>query len=367
MSPLLAGTIAREGRPAVGWVEIDGGLITGAGHGEPPRGPDETLGGILAPGLCDLQVNGAGGHEVSDGRAALEAIDRIQLRAGVTAYLPTLASPTDATAERALPALEEGAADPASPILGVHVEGPFLSADHAGVHPRQRLRIPAEGVPAWLDSPAVRVVTIAPELPGSLELIARLAARGVVVSLGHSGADAATARAAIDAGATMITHIFNGMAPFRHRAPGLAGVALVDERVRVGVIADGVHVDPLALELVRRAAGGRVVLVTDATPAADAAPGRYPMAGVEIEPDPAGAARTPDGTLAGSTLTLDAAARNWAELTGAGLAGAIAAASESPVAALGLPAPLAAGSPADLVVLDDAGTVERTMLGGRWV
>jgi len=367
VSTLLAGTLARGGRLEPGWIEIDGALIAAAGAGHPPRVADETVAGILAPGLCDLQVNGAGGHEVSDGPAALDAIDRLELRAGVTGYLPTLVSPDDETAERALSELEMRTADRASPVRGVHVEGPFLSPDHAGMHPRGRLRVPAEGVPPWVDSRAVRMVTIAPELPGSLELIARLATRGVVVSLGHSGADAAIARAAIDAGATMVTHIFDAMAPFAHRAPGLAGVALVDDRVRVGVIADGIHVDPVALELVRRAAGRRVVLVTDATPAAAAPPGRYRMAGVEIEPDPAGGARTAAGTLAGSTLTLDAAVRNWAAMTRASLAEAIAAAGESPAAAVGLPAPLAAGSPADLVVLDESGDVERTMLGGRWV
>jgi N-acetylglucosamine-6-phosphate deacetylase len=291
----------------------------------------------MTAGLCDLQVNGAAGVEVTDGAAALDAIDAVQLEHGVTRYLPTLVSPDDATADRVLPELAARAADPASPVAGVHLEGPFLSAEHAGMHPRERLRSPADGVPDWIEHPAVRLVTLAPELPGALELVERLSERGIAVSLGHSGATAAQARQAIDAGATLVTHVFNAMAPLHHRAPGLAGVALTDPRVHVGVIADGWHVHPLVLELIRRAAGGRVFLVTDATPAAAAPLGRYRMAGVEIERDDAGTARTLDGRLAGSTLTLDDAARNWSSMTGATAAEAAAAASDVPAAAAGIP------------------------------
>ena len=366
MSRMLAGRIARGGAIEPGWIEIESGVVAGSGAGAPPREPDDAVAGILAPGLCDLQLNGAGGHEVGGGAGALDAIDRIALAHGVTSYLPTLLSPDDATAARVLGELEARAGDPRSPVRGAHVEGPFLSPRRAGAHPLERLRVPADGVPAWLDSPAIRVVTLAPELPGALELIDRLAARGVAVALGHSDADAAVARAAIDAGATLITHLFNAMAPLGHREPGLAGVALVDERVRVGIIADGVHLDAAILELIRQAAGPRVVLVSDATPAAAAPPGRYRMAGTVVEADAAGAARTPEGTLAGSTLMLDGAVRRFAAATGATLAAAIAAATEAPAAAIGLPAPLEPGSPADLVELDDEGRVTRTTIAGRW-
>ncbi len=360
MTVVLAGDLALDGRLAAGWVEIDGARLAGAGHGPPAREPDEHVDGILAPGLVDLQVNGAGGHEVTDGAAALDAIDAIQLAHGVTRYLPTLVSPDDATAERALEQLGERMADPGSPVAGVHVEGPFLSREHAGMHPVARLRSPADGVPDWFAHPAIRLVTLAPELPGALDLIARLRASGTAVALGHSGADAGVARAAIDAGACLVTHIFDAMAPLGHRAPGLAGVALTDDRVHVSVIADGVHVHPLALELVRRAAGRRTVLVTDATPAAAAGPGRYRMAGVAIEAR-AGAARTSGGRLAGSTLTLDRAVRDWHAMTEATLAEALFAAAQAPAAAIHLePA-------ADLVLLDRAGAVRRVMRQGRWV
>lgn len=368
MTGVVAADLALGGRVAPGWVEIDGDRIAGAGHGDPPRAAGERHDGILAPGFFDLQVNGGCGHEVDTGAEALDAIDAEQLAHGVTRYLPTLVSPSDATAEHALELLAGRLADPRSPVAGVHVEGPFLSPEHAGMHPHERLRVPAAGVPSWMEHPAIRLVTIAPELPGALELIGHLRARGVTVALGHSGADAATASAAIDAGASLVTHVFNAMGPLHHRAPGLPGVALVDPRVHVAVIADGVHVDPLVLELVRRAAGPRVVLVSDATPLAGAAGGsRALMAGVAIERGPDGTARTGDGRLAGSTLTLDGAVRNWASLTGATLGEAIHAAAEAPAAAGALPGGLSTGAPADLVLLDGDGRVRRTMLAGRWL
>jgi N-acetylglucosamine-6-phosphate deacetylase len=234
------------------------------------------------------------------------------------------------------------------------------------MHDVEQLRAPADGVPGYFSSPAVRLVTLAPELPGALELIASLRARGVAVSLGHSAASADVARRAFDAGAQLVTHVFNAMAPVHHRAPGLAGAALADRRVLVGVIADGAHVDPLVLELVRRAAGPRVILVSDATPAAAARAGTYRMGGVEIDHTGTDPVRTAAGTLAGTALTLDAAVRNWAAMTEASLAEAVSAAAEAPAAALGIPAGLRPGSPADVVLLDGGGEVQRVMRGGRW-
>lgn len=367
MTGVIAADLALGGLVAAGWVELDGDRVAGAGHGDPPRAAGERLDGVLAPGFCDLQVNGGCGHEVGADAEALDAIDAEQLAHGVTRYLPTLVSPDDATAESALELLSGRVADARSPVAGVHVEGPFLSPEHAGMHPRERLRVPADGIPAWLDHPAIRLVTIAPELPGALELITRLRARGVAVALGHSGAGAETVGAAIDAGASVVTHVFNGMGALHHRAPGLAGAALVDDRVQVTVIADGVHVDPLVLELVRRAAGPRAVLVTDATPLAGAAGDRAVMAGVRIERGPDGAAHTADGRLAGSALTLDTAVRNWATMTAATLGQAIHAAAEAPAAAAGLPGGLTPGARADLVLLARDGRVRRTMHAGRWL
>ena len=366
MSRLIASAVAIGGNIAAGWLEIAGDRVTAAAHGDPPRAPDECLDGIVAPGLCDLQVNGGGGHDVTAGATALEAVDAIQLAHGVTSYLPTLISPDDSTAHDVLSVIGELAADPRSPVAGAHVEGPFLNPAFAGMHPRERLRVPADGIPAWLGHPAVRLVTVAPELPGALELIRSLRTRDVAVALGHSGAGAAKARAAIDAGATVVTHVFNAMAPLDHREPGIAGMALVHDSVSPTVIADGVHLDPAMLEVVRRCCGLRAVLVTDATPLAGARAEAASMAGVAIRRAPDGAARTGDGRLAGSTLTLDAAVRNWSAMTNATLGQAIYAATEAPAAAIGIAAGLRAGSRADLVLLDTDGRVRRTMLGGRW-
>jgi len=367
LSLLLAGRLTRGGAVVDGWLEVEGERIAATGAGAPPRPPGERHDGIVAPGFLDLQVNGAGGHEVTDGPAALDAIDAIQLEHGVTSYLATVISLDPATVERSLADIAERAADPASPVVGAHLEGPFLSEAHPGMHPPDRLCAPADGVPPYFASEAVRLVTLAPELPGALELIVSLRARGVAVALGHSGASAADVRRALDAGARLVTHLFNAMAPLHHRAPGLAGVALADGRALVGVIADGLHVDPLVLELVRRAAGSRVVLVSDSSPAAAAPPGTYSMGGVGIESDRSGIVVTKEGRRAGTALTLDAAVRNWAAMTEASLAEAIAAAGETPAMALGMPAGLRPGNFADLVLLDGAGRVVRVMRRGRWM
>jgi N-acetylglucosamine-6-phosphate deacetylase len=364
---LLTGRIARAGTVEEGWIQIEDERIIASGNGQPPRSPDDTYSGVIAPGFCDLQVNGAGGREVTEGNEALDAIDAILLSHGVTAYLPTIVSTDEDTVERALAELGERVEDPASPIVGVHLEGPFLNPEHAGVHRIECLREPAAGVPAYLSSPAIRLVTLAPELPGALELIAELCARGVTVSLGHSGADATTARRAVDAGARLVTHVFNTMAPLHHRAPGLVGVALTDPRLHVGVIADGLHLDPLVLELVQRAAAERVVLVSDAAPGASTPPGLQQIGGVEVSSSETGAVTTAEGRLAGSTLTLDAAVRNWTSMTTASFPQSVAAASETPAAALGLARGLRPGCPADIVFLDEGGTVERVMQMGRWV
>lgn len=368
MSRVLAGRLARRGRLVDGWLSVRAGVIDAVGEGAPPRPADDRPAGIVAPGFVDLQVNGAAGAQVVDGHAALDRIEAALLQRGVTSYLPTVISAEDEPSARVVQELAERVADPASPAAGVHLEGPFLADGHRGVHRAGVLRAPGRGpLPLAYSSPAVRLVTLAPELDGALALVRALGARGVAVSLGHSGADAATAQAAFAAGAGLVTHVFNAMGPLHHRAPGLAGAALVHPRARVAVIADGHHVDPLVLELVRRAAGPRAILVSDASPAAAASAGRYCLGNVEIERGPDGVVRTSEGLLAGSATLLDDAVRLWAGLTQATLPEAIAAAAEVPAEAIGLPAALEPGSPADLVVLDEEGRVVRVMRHGRWL
>jgi N-acetylglucosamine-6-phosphate deacetylase len=368
VSLLIAGRLARGGALASGWVEVRGAAIAASGTGAPPRVPDERHPGVIAPGLVDLQVNGGAGVQVTDGHGALDRLEAALLAHGITSYLPTLISAPDEVVTRTMQELAERAADPASPAVGVHLEGPFLSPSHAGVHRAQWLRVPAAGPPPpAYASAATRLVTIAPELEGALDLVRALRAQGATVSLGHSGADAATARAAFAAGASLVTHVFDAMVPLHHRAPGLVGAALVHSSARVGIIADGHHVDPIMLELVRRTTGPRVVLVSDASPAAAAPPGRYAMGDTPIERTTHGVALTSDGVLAGSAILLDEAVRSWAAFTNATIAEAIAAATEAPAEAIGLPAPLTQGAPADLVLTDDAGTVLRVMRHGVWV
>jgi N-acetylglucosamine-6-phosphate deacetylase len=365
---LIAGRFARRGALASGWLEVRNGTIAAAGAGAPPRVPDERYSGVIAPGLVDLQVNGGAGVQVTDGHGALDRLETTLLARGVTSYLPTLVSAPDDVLTGAVQELAERVAEPASPAVGVHLEGPFLSPARAGVHRAWWLRVPAAGPPPPAYASAeVRLVTIAPELDGALDLVRSLRAQGATVSLGHSDADAATARAGFAAGASLVTHVFDAMVPLHHRAPGLAGAALVHPSARVGVIADGHHVDPIMLELVRRTAGPRVVLVSDASPAAAAPPGRYLIGDTPLERTADGVARTPDGVLAGSAILLDEAVRGWTALTDATLTEAIAAASETPAHAIGLPAPLTRGAPADLILTDDAGAVLRVMRHGDWL
>lgn len=361
MSRLLAGRLALGGIEAGGWVELDGTVVAGAGHGEPPRDPDERVAGLLSPALVDLQVNGAGGREVTGDDDALDVIERTLLDHGVTRWLATLISTDDGTAEATVARLTARAGDPASTVAGIHLEGPFLSPGHRGMHRMEYLRAPADWIPAYLRAPAVRIMTLAPELPGAIELAEELAAAGVVVSLGHTGADAPTASRAVVAGARMVTHVLNAMGPLHQRAPGVAGVALTDDRLTVGLIADGVHVDPIVLDLVGRAAGDRVALVSDASPAASSPTPVATFAGVTLDPD-----GRLEGQPAGSLRLLDEHVVVWAHATGRSLAQALRNASDVPCALLGLPAPLSPGSPADLVEWSAGGRIARVMRGGDW-
>jgi N-acetylglucosamine-6-phosphate deacetylase len=304
---------------------------------------------------------------VTAGAAALDRIDAMMMGHGVTSYFPTVVSTDAETAARVVEEIGERMRDPASPVEGAHLEGPFLSHEFRGRHRPQFLRAPDQPLPAYYDDPAVRLVTLAPELPGAGELINALVRRGVVVSLGHSGASFEEARRAAEAGAAAVTHLFNGMPPLHHRRPGLVGRALIDERLRLGLIADGFHIDPRVLTLVARTAASRVVLVSDASPAAGAPPGRYELTGFTMEGTSEGRAQTLDGLLAGSAILLDEAVRRWRDYGGVELAAALEAASERPARVVGLSATLKEGVFADLVLLTRNGRVERTMRRGRWI
>lgn len=361
----IAGTVLVGGRSFDGWVRVEGDRIADVATGSPPSRPRHRA-AFVAPGLVDLQVNGAAGHGVNEGPGGLDAIDALLLSRGVTSYLATVITSSEDQASRAVRAAEERMEDPSSPVEGVHLEGPFLNPRFRGVHPERHLARPQDGLPNYYGSEAVRLVTLAPELPGALDVVRELRRRGVTVAMGHTGASADEARAGFEAGASLVTHIFNAMAPFAHRDPGVVGWALGQGRVRVGVIPDGIHVDPLGLQLLARAAGNRVVLVTDATPAVAAPPGTYQMGDVDLHRE-GGRVLDERGTLAGSALTLDEGVRRWSRFTGASLAAAWVTSSERPARLIGLRSGLRAGAPADVLLLDGEANVERVMRRGKWI
>jgi N-acetylglucosamine-6-phosphate deacetylase len=342
-----------------GDVEVVEGRVTGYGL------PSVDGRGIAVPGFVDLQVNGFGGVDFSTAdaggyRRGGEAL----LETGVTAYLPTLIT---APEDQLVAALREVPPDATAPrILGVHVEGPFLARSRLGIHSPAARRDPdVELLGRLLDSGPIRLVTLAPELPGADALIDLLLERGVIVSLGHTDATAAEANAAFDRGVSTVTHLFNAMRPFRHRDPGVAGAALAREDVVVQIILDGFHLAPETVLLVWRAAAGRVALVTDAVAGAGHKDGSYSIAGLEVQIRN-GAARRLDGALAGSALTMIEAVRNLHAL-GVPLPDALLAATAVPARILddSSVGRLDLDLPADLVVLDDRLEIERILVAGE--
>jgi N-acetylglucosamine-6-phosphate deacetylase len=286
----------------------------------------------------------------------------------VVAYQPTLVSSPPEAYDAALAATAAAMAAPdgGARVLGVHLEGPFLSREWPGAHdPANLLEPDPELADRLCEAGPVTMVTLAPELDGGLELVERLAGRGVIVSVGHSNADAATAHAAFDRGASAITHVHNAHRRWRPRDPGPAGVALVRPDVWVQAIVDGVHLAPESALGAFLAAGARFCLVTDAVEAAGMPPGSYRLGDREVHVDD-GAVRLADGTLAGSVLTMDAAVRNLVA-SGAALADAVHAASTAPARLLGRDdlGVLRPGVAANVAVLNDELEVERTVVGGQ--
>lgn len=330
-------------------------------------GPDATI----APGLVDLQVNGAFGQDFSDPAADISRISVGLAATGVTSYLACVIS---SPAARYGPCLDHLAAAMASPapgarLLGVHLEGPFLNPRRAGTHTTDWLLAPSASlVEGWLERATVRLITLAPELPGAIDLIRRLVARGVTVAVGHTDATWADAAAAAAAGASLGTHLFNAMRPLHHREPGAVGFLLSSD-LSVSVVADGKHLDPRIVELVARLkAPDRLIVVTDALAGLGMPPGRFELAGVEIVSDGT-IGRRIDGTLSGLLLPLDGAVGN---LVQAGLAPevAIRAATVNPARVLGLEDTIGRVEPgrvADLVLFDDGWRASATVIGGRLV
>lgn len=379
----MSGLVAR-GRLVVGDDVLPGRLVAERGRIvsiEPD--PAAADGPYLVPGFVDLHVHGWGGHDAMGGPAALDGMARALLRRGVTSFLPTAVAAGLEVLARFADGVRgwiPGAPPDGAVPLGFDLEGPFLAPSRHGAHDPALLREPASVGSAELAPllDGLRVITVAPELPGALELIGRLAARGVVVSLGHSEATLDEARAGYAAGARSTTHLFNAMSGVDHRRPGLAVAALADDAVAVELIADGHHVHPGLWPIVARAKpADRLVLVSDALAAAGTVPeggvGSTTIGGLAVEirggrATLAGTGGAGGGTLAGSLIALDDAVRN---LVGAGipLPRAVAAASTTPAALLGAGdrGRLAVGALAHLVELDDRLRVRRVTLGERWL
>ncbi|NUR76481.1 MAG: N-acetylglucosamine-6-phosphate deacetylase [Thermoleophilia bacterium] len=342
-----------------GDVELSDGRVVGIGLAA-PNGR-----GIVVPGFVDLQVNGFGGVDFLDAdadgyRRAGEAL----LETGVTAYLPTLITTPEQQLLAAIAEVPDGEARPR--VLGLHLEGPFLSPNRLGTHEASARRDPDPALlDRLLDAGPVRLMTLAPELPGAEILIDRLLERGVAVSIGHTDATAAQANAAFDRGARSVTHLFNAMRPFLHRDPGIVGAALARDDVVVSIILDGIHLAPETAKTIWRAARGRTALVTDAITGAGAAEGSYSLGNLDVHVHE-GTVRGPDGVLAGSVLTMVEAVRNLLEL-GVPLEDAVEAATSTPARVLGERelGRLDVGLPADIVVLDDSLGIERVLVAGE--
>ncbi|MCY1144194.1 N-acetylglucosamine-6-phosphate deacetylase [Actinoplanes sp. Pm04-4] len=357
-----------------GWVSMADGMIRAVGRGRPPAGGRvvDLAGGWLFPGFVDLHMHGGGGAQITtDDPDEIRRAVAFHRRHGTTR---TLASLVTDRLDRMVAAVRTIATliDAGEPgIAGIHLEGPFLNPAKRGSHHSEFLLPPdPDALRRLLDAGRghIRVVTLAPELPGGMELLDQVVGAGAIVAVGHTEATYVQARDAFDGGARLATHLFNAMRQFHHRDPGPAGAALANPAVTCEIINDGVHVHDDAVRIAVDAAGpDRIAFITDATPAAGMTDGRYFLGPVPVIAD-GGDVRLTDGTLAGSTLTMDAAVRHAIQVVGLPVAGVARSAATTPAALLGLAdrtGSLTPGKAADVVVLDDALHVRDVLTDGR--
>jgi N-acetylglucosamine-6-phosphate deacetylase len=359
---------------------IRSGRITAIGDvdgREARRVPRIDAGGrAVLPGFIDLQVNGAGGRDLTAEPGSVWDVGAALTRWGTTAFLPTLVSTAPATYQEAADVAASGPPPDyrGAAALGWHFEGPFLAASRHGAHDPAMLRLPDAGVgvamvSGWSRAAGVAMVTLAPELRGALALVDRLTRQGVIVSAGHSEATAAEAAAGFDAGVQAVTHAWNAMRPLDHREPGLLGAAFADPRVAVMLIPDGLHVAPDVVRLTWNAIGRqRFVAVTDAIAALGQPDGAYPLGTVQAHVA-GGAARLDDGRLAGSVLSMDRALANLDRWSRDRFAAALAAVTSTPAAVIGEQdrGRVRRGARGDLVLVDEQLVPQATIIGGEIV
>jgi N-acetylglucosamine-6-phosphate deacetylase len=372
---LHGGRIVRPGRVVDdGWVRIVGNTIAEIGGGAPPASPGPLLdlqGRWLLPGFVDLHMHGGGGSDVTSSPEALAAAVEFHRAHGTTRTLVSLVTAPLADLEEQLGWVAALVARPDGHVVGSHLEGPFLSHIRCGAQNPRHLRRPDRAEFHRLVEAAhgtLRSVTVAPELPGALDVIADAVAAGAIAAIGHTDATHAEAMRAIEAGAGLATHLFNGMRPIHHREPGPAGAALASG-LACEVINDGIHVHPAIPTMVNQQLG-RLVLVTDAIDAAGMGDGEVELGGQQVAVRNGEARLVQTGSLAGSTLTMDSAVRRAVLYSGLSIVDASAAASGTPARLLERGTEFGSIEPglaADLVVLDADLTVAGVLASGRWL
>ncbi len=368
-----------SGESSRGWLLVESGRIAGMGAGQPPQfdGDLERIdarGKMLLPGLIDVHVHGAMGHEVMDADPqGLRAMAQFAAQHGVTAFLPTTWTASASAIWAALRGVEQvmGAVEGGASILGAHLEGPFLNPARTGAQDSRLIRhtTEEEAVP-YLESGLVRLITLAPEFEENRWLIEACALRGVVASAGHTQASLEQMQEAVQRGLTHVTHCFNAMPGLGHREVGTVGAALALPELNCELIADNIHVHPLVQKmLVQLKGAGRVILVTDALRGTGLPDGDYAIDTRTITIRE-GAARLPDGMLAGSTLTMERALGHLVENAGRPLCELWPASSLTAARELGIShrkGSLEVGKDADLVLLDEHYGVALTLVQGRAV
>lgn len=331
----------------------------------------------LAPAYLDIHLHGSGGHDVMEADdTALMAIEGMLASRGVAAYLPTTVTAAEDRTLRALEhlgkAMRKGVQPGRTTPIGIHLEGPFISCAKRGVHPPEHLVAPSpEKLERYWEASGgtLRMLTIAPEIPGAIETIRHARQLGIRCSIGHSNATYEEATAGIAAGATHATHTFNAMRALDHRDPGILGAVLQHRELTADIIADGIHVHPSVVDLFIRAKGlDRAILITDAISATGMPEGRYDLGGLEVEVKDERCQY--NGKLAGSVLTLERAIRNVMSFSKLNLQDALRLVTLNPALLIGMSeerGSLKPGSRADIVVLTPEGQLVQTLLGGEVV